>query len=125
MPPRRLLAALATCALAHCADDPGEIHVETVSMQDALDRSHPAEEAISVELTRHEPPNSPAGAVSIESTEGRMAWLYDWVDEAGNRHFGHWVAIPLAEPRWNRDEAHAPVPLSPPPPEVPQAPATP
>jgi len=30
----------------------------------------------------------------------RLAYLYEWVDAEGNRHFGAWVAIPLSPARW-------------------------
>jgi hypothetical protein len=29
-----------------------------------------------------------------------MAYLYEWVDAEGNRHFGNWVAIPLTGFDW-------------------------
>jgi hypothetical protein len=29
-----------------------------------------------------------------------MAYLYEWVDAEGNKHFGGWVAIPLAGFDW-------------------------
>jgi hypothetical protein len=30
----------------------------------------------------------------------RLAYLYEWVDGEGNRHFGGWVAIAVTPPRW-------------------------
>jgi hypothetical protein len=29
-----------------------------------------------------------------------MAYLYEWVDGEGNKHFGGWVAIPLTGFDW-------------------------
>jgi hypothetical protein len=36
----------------------------------------------------------------LAAPDVRMAYLYEWIDESGNRHFGGWVAIPLGGFDW-------------------------
>jgi hypothetical protein len=44
------------------------------------------------------PPGAPQPVLAPPDI--RMAYLYEWVDEEGNKHFGGWVAIPLAGFDW-------------------------
>jgi hypothetical protein len=37
-----------------------------------------------------------------------MAYLYEWVDAEGTKHFGGWVAIPLAGFDWVMDDGSNP-----------------
>ena len=36
----------------------------------------------------------------MSSPDVRMAYLYEWVDPGGNRHFGGWVAVALGGFDW-------------------------
>jgi hypothetical protein len=39
-----------------------------------------------------------------------MAYLYEWIDAEGNKHFGGWVAIPLVGFNWvMTDGSNAPL----------------
>ncbi len=56
------------------------------------------------------PGNLPIGAPLplLSTPEVRMAYLYEWVDGEGNKHFGEWVAIPLGGFDWiMSDGVHA------------------
>ncbi|HEX7157362.1 MAG TPA: hypothetical protein VF229_09130, partial [Burkholderiaceae bacterium] len=44
------------------------------------------------------PPGAPRPLLTAPDV--RMAYLYEWVDAEGNRHFGGWVAIPLRGFDW-------------------------
>lgn len=36
----------------------------------------------------------------VTAPDVRMAWVRPWQDAQGNRHFGHWIAMPVQGPRW-------------------------
>jgi len=74
-------------------------------MREALEqaRSGPrAEPANEAPLRRSLRSSAPPGAPQplLAPPDVRMAYLYEWVDSEGNKHFGGWVAIPLAGFDW-------------------------
>jgi hypothetical protein len=99
--PLRALAAVASTLLcASCVSSAGSVHVPTMSMREALalTRNDDALPAVPAAARERERGTSPPALVA--PPEVRMAWLYEWVDDAGNRHFGGWVAIPLRGFGW-------------------------
>ncbi len=36
----------------------------------------------------------------LTAPDVRLAYLYEWIDTEGNKHFGEWVAIPVAGFDW-------------------------
>ena len=68
-----------------------------------------------VPLRRRARSTAPPGAPQpvLAPPDIRMAYLYEWVDSEGNKHFGGWVAIPLVGFDWAMTDGSNP-PLSPP-----------
>jgi hypothetical protein len=99
--------AAAIWSLGACATPASAVKVPTMPMQEALDRTRDRGAS-----TAADPP--PAGSVTaaagaaaaepprpiITMPDVRLAYLYEWVDGEGNRHFGGWVAIAVTPPRW-------------------------
>jgi hypothetical protein len=52
------------------------------------------------------PPGAPQPLVAPPDI--RMAYIYEWVDSEGNKHFGGWVAIPLAGFDWVMNDGSTP-----------------
>jgi len=74
-------------------------------MHDALQQTrsaYRAEPLYEAELRRLTPSVAPPGAPRplLAPPDIRMAYLYEWVDGEGNKHFGGWVAIPLSGFDW-------------------------
>lgn len=105
---RLSLAAAMIWAVGACATPASAVKVPTMPMQEALDRARER----GAPSTAADPP--PAGSVVagaggvatepprpiITMPDVRLAYLYEWVDGEGNRHFGGWVAIAVTPPRW-------------------------
>jgi hypothetical protein len=97
---------LAGLLLAGCAIPSTQVSVPTESMRDALQQArsaHRAEPVNEMPLPRRParlaaPPGAPQPMVAPPDV--RMAYLYEWVDAEGNKHFGGWVAIPLSGFDW-------------------------
>jgi len=88
--------------LAACATPATEVHVDTMSMHDALDRSRAAAR---LPLPGRSPappprPSSQAPQPILSAPDIRLAYLYEWIDAEGNKHFGSWVAIPVSGYDW-------------------------
>lgn len=100
-----LSLVIVALALGGCAVPATDVQVATMPMQEALKRSRTDQG-----LPAPEPANAPARAAprlppevpqaQIGTPEIRMAYFYEWIDADGNRHFGEWVAIPLAGFDW-------------------------
>jgi hypothetical protein len=105
---RTLGSATAGSLLVGCAIPASRVYVPTESMHEALQQ---ARGALRSEPTNEAPPQhsprspAPPGAPhpSVAPPEVRMAYLYEWVDSEGNKHFGDWVAIPLGGFDWVMD----------------------
>jgi len=97
-----LLAGPLACG---CATPATQVVVPTESMHDALQQARNANRPdASFEASLYRPALSaaPPGAPRpvLAPPDIRMAYLYEWVDSEGNKHFGGWVAIPLAGFDW-------------------------
>lgn len=96
---------LASALLAGCAIPATQVAVPTESMRDALQQARGARR---IELANDTPlrhqmrSTAPPGAPQpmLAPPDIRMAYLYEWIDGEGNKHFGGWVAIPLAGFDW-------------------------
>lgn len=96
---------LASVLVAGCAIPATQVAVPTESMRDALQQARAArqsEPANDMPLRRPMRSAAPPGAPRpmLAPPDVRMAYLYEWVDSEGNKHFGSWVAIPLAGFDW-------------------------
>ena len=50
----------------------------------------------------------------LSTPDVRLAYLYEWIDTDGNKHYGEWVAIPVSNSRWvMSDGTQAPIELNP------------
>ena len=116
--------------LTACATPAASVKVPTMPMAAALDKARTTR--ITPDPAGGSPPgNGPAavpGAAApglaaanepprpiVTAPDVRLAYLYEWVDGEGNRHFGSWVAIAVTPPRWVLSNGAA-VPLDPAPP---------
>jgi hypothetical protein len=103
--------------LTGCALPATQVTVPTESMQDALQQARGAARA---EVANEPPLRRPARSASppgapepmFAQPDVRMAYLYEWVDVEGNKHFGGWVAIPLGGFDWVMSDGSNP-PLTP------------
>jgi len=96
---------VASALLAGCAIPATQVTVPTESMRDALQQARGArrtEPANEMPLRHQMRSTAPPGAPQpmLAPPDVRMAYLYEWVDAEGNKHFGGWVAIPLAGFDW-------------------------
>jgi hypothetical protein len=96
---------LVVAPLAGCAIPATQVEVPTQSMSDALRLAFPTQQAdpsADVTLRRSAHSLAPPGAPQplLAAPDVRMAYLYEWVDIEGNKHFGGWVAIPLVGFNW-------------------------
>jgi len=96
---------LVSLVMTACAIPATEVTVPTESMHDALQQTRSARQAEApreVPLRRAVRLAAPPGAPqpTLAPPDVRMAYLYEWVDAEGNKHFGGWVAIPLAGFDW-------------------------
>lgn len=107
---RSPLSLLATglwvvACLCACAVPATQVEVPTMSMRNALDLARqpsPSAPAPPDPVPRLAPAPIPKGAPRpmLSSPDVRLAYLYEWVDAEGNKHFGEWVAIPVAGFDW-------------------------
>ncbi len=108
-------AVAAGGAVLGCAIPATDVAVPTQSMQQALRdarASHPGSQDSDVPRQRPAHGSAPPGAPrpALAAPDIRMAYLYDWIDREGNKHFGGWVAIPLAGFDWiMSDGSNAPL----------------
>jgi len=107
----QLLLPLLPLAIAGCATPASDVRVPTMPMRDALAKARTQPLATAGAAT---PAGEQAAALSTIPADGpiavprpalaapdvRLAWLFDWVDAEGNRHYGSWVAIPVTSARW-------------------------
>jgi len=115
MMPRVRIAWAYACvaaAVAACAIPATQVEVPTLSMRGAFDLAHPSSNAPADRpepTPRLVPAPLPKGAQRpmLSSPDVRLAYLYEWIDTEGNKHFGEWVAIPVAGFDWiMSDGAH-------------------
>lgn len=122
-------ACAAALVVAACAVPATEVAVTTMPMRHALDLAQA--DATPAPTTRHDLaplekrtlPPAIEGAI-LSTPDVRLAYLYEWIDADGNRHYGEWVAIPVASSHWVlSDGTRAPIELNTPnatlPPESP------
>lgn len=88
-----------------CATPASDVRVATMPMRDALARSRTADAelpgaaaAATILTPGAQPTDVPHPIVTLPDV--RLAYLYEWVDADGNRHFGGWVAIAVSASRW-------------------------
>jgi hypothetical protein len=124
----RFAGSLIACAtLSACATPAASVKVPTMPMGTALDKARttrfapePAGGSLLGSGTAPAPaPAAPTPTAGNEpprpivtAADVRLAYLYEWVDGEGNHHFGSWVAIAVAPPRWILSNGAA-VPLDP------------
>jgi hypothetical protein len=98
--------SLAATCLAGCAVPATQVKVPTMPMRDALELSRATVAAAPPPRADSLPhlvaANIPEGAPRplLSAPDVRLAYLYEWVDGEGNKHFGEWVAIPVAGFDW-------------------------
>jgi len=120
---RRLAGALAglspTFLIAACAIPATEVAVETMPMRKALEISRAdGDVTATVEhnvapIERRSLPPALQGTI-LSTPDVRLAYLYEWIDTDGNKHYGEWVAIPVSNSRWvMSDGTQAPIELNP------------
>jgi len=103
--PRRSIGLFCACLLAGCAIPATQVAVPTESMREALQQARASRrEEGSNDAPQRRPLRSaaPPGAPQpvLTPPDVRMAYLYEWIDAEGNKHFGGWVAIPLGGFDW-------------------------
>ena len=101
----RFKSLWAILLLAGCAMPATQVAVPTESMRDALQQArsiHRSEATNDIPLRHPVHSAAPPGAPQpmLAPPDVRMAYLYEHVDAEGNKHFGGWVAIPLAGFDW-------------------------
>jgi len=110
-------AVFAAFALLGCAVPATQVEVDTMSMRDALELTHSGPR-----FPNTERPAAPMSGAATGPNEAprplwstpdiRMAYLYEWVDTEGNKHFGEWVAIPLSGFSWILNDGRGPPPTT-------------
>jgi len=108
------IAASTLALLCGCAVPATEVAVTTMPMREALDRVRAESGANPDRASALAPPpaSMPAGTPQglISAPDVRLAFLYEWIDAEGNRHFGEWVAIPVTGFDWVMDDgSRAPI----------------
>lgn len=101
----RASIAASSVILGACAAPATEVTVPTMPMRDALElaREQGPRPAPRTESAPHlVAANIPQGAPRplLSAPDVRLAYLYEWIDGEGNKHFGEWVAIPVAGFDW-------------------------
>jgi hypothetical protein len=103
---RIILYLIGALHLGACAVPATDVKVATMPMRSALDLTREPASA-GIEPRREGMPhlvaaNIPAGAPRplLSTPDVRLAYLYEWVDAEGNKHFGEWVAIPVSGFDW-------------------------
>jgi len=105
-------ALLLTAALAGCAVPATQVEVSTLPMRSAFELARQTSSLSSAPSDpgpRLVPAPLPKGAQRplLSAPDVRLAYLYEWIDTEGNKHFGEWVAIPVAGFNWiMNDGAH-------------------
>jgi hypothetical protein len=112
----RTLALLTLPLIAvGCAVPATEVAVATMPMRQALALTRIEASSTPIAqpaVSRLVPASPPPGAQEplLGVPEVRLAYLYEWIDSEGNKHFGEWVAIPIAGFEWiMNDGTRAPV----------------
>jgi len=115
---RGSLAGVLPLALVACAVPATEVAVSTMPMKQALEISRsdspraPVPRPEIAPLERRSLPPAIPGTI-LSTPDVRLAYLYEWVDAEGNRHYGEWVAIPVASSHWvMSDGSQAPIELN-------------
>ncbi len=87
-------------SVAGCATPAVQVKVPTMSVQDAWNAGLRADySGIEARLASSAQPSQiPIPVVSAPDI--RMVYVKPWKDELGARHFGSWVALQVAAPRW-------------------------
>ncbi len=100
-----LRGAVPALLLYGCAIPATQVEIPTLPMQAALDLSR--QTAIPVPKAPEPLPRLVAAPIPkgaprplLSTPDVRLAFLYEWVDSEGNKHFGEWVAIPVSGFDW-------------------------
>jgi hypothetical protein len=113
---RSLASAAAALLLGACAVPATDVKVATMPMRSALELSRessgasvpPRKDSVPHLVAADIPPGAPRPLLSAPDV--RLAYLYEWVDGEGNKHFGEWVAIPVSGFDWvMSDGLHKPI----------------
>jgi len=106
---KAVVAVTALALVSGCAAPPGSTRVPTMPMREALRIAR--DEGAQMDPDHRGPPGglpagrSPGSPVPLlASPDIRMAYLYEWIDAGGNRHFGGWVAVALGGFTWVLDD---------------------
>ena len=97
---RTVVAMIALTLLSGCAAPPGSTRVPTMPMREALRIARDG--GVPMGHDHRDPEGGLLAGRShgvpvplLASPDIRMAYLYEWIDAGGNRHFGGWVAVAL------------------------------
>jgi len=97
-------AGAAVALLGACAHPATDTVVPSMPMRSALEQARADASAFWGARDGAQPPapERPAGTprAMIRAPEVRLAYLYEWIDAEGNKHFGEWVAIPITGFDW-------------------------
>ena len=96
---RCCIAVLAAGVVA-CAAPGDHVKVPTMSVEAAWNAGREADVGMTTSriVTPSMKPALPYPIVSAPAI--RLAYVKPWTDEAGNRHYGNWVAIQVDHPKW-------------------------
>ncbi len=95
-----VLGALLVVMVGGCATPATQVKVKTMSVEEAWNGS--AEHDFSVVKSREVKPSltSTPPVPIISAPDVRLAYIVPWKDEAGNYHYGGWVAVQVNSPKW-------------------------
>jgi hypothetical protein len=104
-----LMATMAISMITGCATPATQVQVTTLSMHDALaaDKPRPRDPVTdTAHLSSLQTATAPASAPAapFRTPEVHLAYVFDWIDDAGFRHFGQWVAMPIGSFQWVMNE---------------------
>jgi Type IV conjugative transfer system lipoprotein (TraV) len=85
--------------LTGCATPASRVKVTTLSVQEAWNQRANQDYGIAA---REVKPAHPAGSVFpvVSAPDIRMAYMRPWKDDAGNYHYGGWIALYVDPPKW-------------------------
>jgi hypothetical protein len=86
------------CARRDAADAPSAGSPGPIAAQLALAAGAPTAQTAPSSAAPPLPADLPRPVVTLPDV--RLAYLFEWVDDDGTRHFGGWVAIAVSASRW-------------------------
>jgi len=97
--PRRLIYLL-LIGLGACTAPGPQVKVPTMSVEQAWTTREPAEFGIATARVVTPSMKAARPYPIVSAPDIRLAYIKPWTDEAGNRHYGNWVAIQVDNPKW-------------------------